>query len=228
MQLMRTQSGVAGSSRACVREPRLRRMRVAAEATTKQKAPPSTTTSSSNGLQQTLSDLGGLGDALGPIGLSYSASAKVCRLRAPISRLLQRSRASRLNPCCPLCLQERPSTSNRGEGEASTSAPQSIARMSTEEWRTKYEQDGTVDLWLEDEFNAGSRLVVRHTRPSRPHTTIHSQSASRPACNACRLLHRALACRAQAAAAISAVQRPTHPKQRLHVPSPGAVPSCQL
>lgn len=60
-----------------------------------------------------------------------------------------------------LQVTDRPGTSNRGEDEASTSQPQSIARMSTAEWREKFEKDGMVDLWLEDEFNAGSRLVVR-------------------------------------------------------------------
>lgn len=34
-----------------------------------------------------------------------------------------------------------------------------IASMSTEEWREKYEADGTVDLWVKEEFNAASRLV---------------------------------------------------------------------
>ena len=37
---------------------------------------------------------------------------------------------------------------------------QSIAGMTTEEWRRQYEQNGYVDLWVEEEFNAGSRLVV--------------------------------------------------------------------
>ena len=32
--------------------------------------------------------------------------------------------------------------------------------MTTAEWRSKFEKNGTVDLWLEEEFNAGSRLVV--------------------------------------------------------------------
>ncbi len=36
----------------------------------------------------------------------------------------------------------------------------SISSLSTEEWRRQYERDGRVDLWLEDEFNAGSRLIV--------------------------------------------------------------------
>lgn len=31
--------------------------------------------------------------------------------------------------------------------------------MTTAEWRAKYEPDGCVDLWVEEEFNAGSRLV---------------------------------------------------------------------
>jgi hypothetical protein len=38
---------------------------------------------------------------------------------------------------------------------------ESIHSMTTAEWRAKYEKDGTVDLWVEEEFNAGSRLVVR-------------------------------------------------------------------
>ncbi len=37
----------------------------------------------------------------------------------------------------------------------------SIHSMTTSEWRAAYEQDGMVDLWVEEEFNAGSRLVVR-------------------------------------------------------------------
>ena len=36
----------------------------------------------------------------------------------------------------------------------------SISSMTTEQWRSRYEQDGCVDLWVEEEFNAGSRLVV--------------------------------------------------------------------
>jgi hypothetical protein len=33
--------------------------------------------------------------------------------------------------------------------------------MSTDEWRRQYAPDGYVDLWVEEEFNAGSRVVVR-------------------------------------------------------------------
>ena len=39
------------------------------------------------------------------------------------------------------------------------SVNESISTMSTAEWREKYEQDGTVDLWVKEEFNAASRLV---------------------------------------------------------------------
>lgn len=38
---------------------------------------------------------------------------------------------------------------------------QSIHSMTTQAWRDKYEHDGCVDLWMEDEYNAGSRLKVR-------------------------------------------------------------------
>lgn len=48
----------------------------------------------------------------------------------------------------------------------------SIASMSTEEWRAAYERDGHVDLWVEEEFNSGSRLVVcMHSR--RPIEGVH-------------------------------------------------------
>ena len=32
--------------------------------------------------------------------------------------------------------------------------------MTTNEWREAYEQEGCVDLWVEEEFNSGSRLMV--------------------------------------------------------------------
>ena len=43
--------------------------------------------------------------------------------------------------------------------DSSEPAP-SISSLSTDAWRSKYEKDGTVDLWMEEEFNSGSRLVV--------------------------------------------------------------------
>ena len=46
------------------------------------------------------------------------------------------------------------------QAEAFTSGLQSIHSMRTEDWQQQYEADGYVDLWVEEEFNAGSRLVV--------------------------------------------------------------------
>ena len=42
---------------------------------------------------------------------------------------------------------------------SAVSTNESISTMSTSEWRDKYEQNGTVDLWVKEEFNAASRLV---------------------------------------------------------------------
>ena len=38
--------------------------------------------------------------------------------------------------------------------------PKSYASLTTAEWQELYETDGAVDLWLQEEFNSGSRLVV--------------------------------------------------------------------
>lgn len=46
------------------------------------------------------------------------------------------------------------------DGVPNLERPRSISQMSTAEWRETYEQDGCVDLWVEEEFNSGSRLVV--------------------------------------------------------------------
>lgn len=35
-----------------------------------------------------------------------------------------------------------------------------IHSLTTAEWRERYEKDGMVDLWVEEEYNAGSRLTV--------------------------------------------------------------------
>ncbi|PRW57069.1 chloroplast precursor [Chlorella sorokiniana] len=45
------------------------------------------------------------------------------------------------------------------EGSGAAPRPQSYASLSTEEWRALYEKDGCVDLWVEEEFNSGSRLI---------------------------------------------------------------------
>jgi ferredoxin len=51
------------------------------------------------------------------------------------------------------------SSSEDDESFTSQANGESIATMTTEEWRKKYEKDGTVDLWVKEEFNAASRLV---------------------------------------------------------------------
>ncbi|EFJ52141.1 Apoferredoxin [Volvox carteri f. nagariensis] len=51
------------------------------------------------------------------------------------------------------------SSSGRGDDDTAGVQPPSIHSMTTDEWRALYEKDGTNDLWLEDEFNAGSRLI---------------------------------------------------------------------
>ena len=45
-------------------------------------------------------------------------------------------------------------------GSPSSSDHESIHEMTTDEWRAAYEQEGCVDLWVEEEFNSGSRLMV--------------------------------------------------------------------
>ena len=54
-------------------------------------------------------------------------------------------------------------TSGNGSGSGKQ-RPKSYASLTTEEWRALYEKDGAVDLWLQEEFNSGSRLVVSGSR----------------------------------------------------------------
>ena len=42
--------------------------------------------------------------------------------------------------------------------------------MTTDAWQQTYEADGYVDLWVQEEFNSGSRLVVCLLAPSAGHT----------------------------------------------------------
>ena len=51
----------------------------------------------------------------------------------------------------------RPADTN---GAADLRRGESIHSMTTEEWQQQYEADGYVDLWVQEEFNSGSRLVV--------------------------------------------------------------------
>ncbi|CAG9463356.1 unnamed protein product [Pedinophyceae sp. YPF-701] len=43
-------------------------------------------------------------------------------------------------------------------GDGEEWRPQSIAELTTEEWRAKYERDGAVPLFIDDQFSAASRL----------------------------------------------------------------------
>lgn len=53
-----------------------------------------------------------------------------------------------------------PDSARGGDSEGPSGPLQSISTISTEEWRQRYENpDGTVDLWVVEEFNSGSRLI---------------------------------------------------------------------
>lgn len=82
------------------------------------------------------------GDILGPISLSFSEGGR--SLPGKDSSLDGLSDAELRE----LVKEER-------------KAAKSIHAMSTEEWRKTHEADGCVSLWVEEEFNSGSRLVVR-------------------------------------------------------------------
>ena len=50
--------------------------------------------------------------------------------------------------------------SSESDSEEPGARPESISALDTAVWRERYEKDGRVDLWIEEEFNSGSRLVV--------------------------------------------------------------------
>ena len=49
--------------------------------------------------------------------------------------------------------------------EAAAAASPSISTLSTAEWQAQHEEGGYVDLWVEEEFNSGSRLMVNPPPP---------------------------------------------------------------
>jgi hypothetical protein len=169
-------------------------------------------------LKEALEELSGLGDTLGPIGLTYGGEVKVGALRSCVQgTMLAVSRqyhpqckvhnVTRALPCLTVCAlaQDTPVRGDRANSSTSASTsggamrtladsagvslgpislaygddfaegsssrvasaqepsqrPPSISKLTTEEWRAQHEKDGYVDLWLEEEFNAGSRLIVR-------------------------------------------------------------------
>jgi len=80
-----------------------------------------------------------------------------------------------------LCASQSES-SPRSSGQASTSGSnQSIARMTTAEWRARYEKDGMVDLWLEDDFNAGVVVSVQLAPTPQQHSYKEQSTTKCPA-----------------------------------------------
>ena len=69
--------------------------------------------------------------------------------------------------------------------------------MSTDEWQKAYEQKGCVDLWVEEEFNSGSRLMVRLLKSTSCKATACSRTHSLVMCeqvdqDCAQLIHAAL------------------------------------
>lgn len=112
--------------------------------------------------QQTSSSSSGLD--LGPIAMSFGGSTTDTQGKRLLTFFqLITPRKPRLSG--PGCMLWRSSISDplnlAGEEAVYISGMQSIHSMRTEDWQEQYEADGYVDLWVEEEFNAGSRLVVR-------------------------------------------------------------------
>ncbi|KAK9838081.1 hypothetical protein WJX74_006096 [Apatococcus lobatus] len=89
--------------------------------------------------QQKQERKGGLGDVLGPIGLTLGGE-------------LDKAHVERLSS------NEGVSSSESGD-ENEAAAPRSISAVNTADWRAQHEAGGVVDLWVEEEFNSGSRLM---------------------------------------------------------------------
>ncbi|KAG2448312.1 hypothetical protein HYH02_006896 [Chlamydomonas schloesseri] len=109
--------------------------------------------------------LGAIGDLLGPIGLTYSDGVSEFKVKPEDIEVDKSSNGVALGPISLSFgteLNDRngvdASTSGRDAAAAASGLP-SIHSMTTAEWRKLYEKDGTNDLWMEDEFNAGSRLM---------------------------------------------------------------------
>ena len=107
----------------------------------------------------------GLGDALGPIGLTLGKSLMEDDRQAG-AQLMQRAADAAGVSLGPIGLtiggELRPGGGGGGGGDAfdpDAPPPESIACMTTAEWRQRFEPEGRVDLWVEEEFNSGSRLV---------------------------------------------------------------------
>ena len=114
-----------------------------------------------------------VGLSLGPIGMTLGESkspssassaedvADDASLMGKAGELMDKAGVS-LGPI-GMTLGESSPSSSAADPSADAPAdapPKSIANMTTEEWREKFvNPDGTVDLFLEDEYNAASRLA---------------------------------------------------------------------
>lgn len=114
-----------------------------------------------------------VGLSLGPIGMTLGESkspsssssadddADDASLMGKAGELMDKAGVS-LGPIGMTLGESSPSSSAADRsGDAPADAPRkSIANMTTAEWRAKFvNPDGTVDLFLEDEYNAASRLA---------------------------------------------------------------------
>lgn len=109
----------------------------------------------------------GRGLDLGPIAMSFGSSAEDTRGKSTkaasdkvVNAFQWQGKVLWFSRTLGLSDLLHDITGEQLQGEASISGLQSIHSMKTEEWQQQYEADGYVDLWVEEEFNSGSRLVV--------------------------------------------------------------------
>jgi ferredoxin len=105
----------------------------------------------------------GLGE-LGPIGMTVGKSSESKKkAKEGGAQAIQRAADAAGFSLGPIGLtigSDLRADSSTDEDDGAAAPPlKSMASMTTEEWRSTYEQDGRVDLWMQDEFNAASRLV---------------------------------------------------------------------
>lgn len=102
----------------------------------------------------------GVGDVLGPIGQTYGAPVKEREREERGKESLADKAGLSLGPISLSFSEDSHSRTSAIPLDASEcSTIPSIHTMTTEEWRKQYEPSGAVDLWVEEEFNSGSRLV---------------------------------------------------------------------
>ncbi|GMH38913.1 hypothetical protein BSKO_06811 [Bryopsis sp. KO-2023] len=155
-----------------------RDLHVAMKASNKSTPPPETTEDNSQGFVRDLADKAGV--SLGPISLSFgddfSTPTKPTSDNKKKKPEEKKSSDGILKDVAdaagvslgPISLtfgddfaegKKSKLMESGDEEEGEWSAGESIASMTNAEWQEKYEKDGCVDLWVEEEFNAGSRLV---------------------------------------------------------------------